>query len=274
LRRRFFVDAFTGSTACLTGDAAHHLGRVLRAEPGQLYELSDGNSVFLARIIGLSTDRIDFSLLEKLPTRASPLQISILLSIVKFERFEWALEKATELGVNAIVPLAAARSEKGLVSAADKRFARWRRILLESAQQARCLRPPSIDLVKQAAAAFAESAAPLKVLFSERAAAVPVQAVLKEAASKMNEKVVPPTIALAIGPEGGWTDKEFAAASAAGFQEASLGENILRTDTAVIAGLAAAQLYFQGCGQTPTEGANTDDGSADRAEGPATRISH
>jgi len=131
LRRRFFVDAFAGGSACLAGDAAHHLGRVLRAEAGQLYELSDGNSVFLARIVGVSGDRIDFTLLEKLPERTSPLEISILLSIVKFERFEWAIEKATELGVNTIVPLAAARSERALVSAAAKRIARWRKILLE-----------------------------------------------------------------------------------------------------------------------------------------------
>jgi 16S rRNA (uracil1498-N3)-methyltransferase len=273
LRRRFFVDAFAGSSACLTGDTAHHLGRVLRAETGQLYELSDGSSVFLARIIGVSRDRIDFSLLEKLANRASTLQISILLSIVKFERFEWALEKATELGVNTIVPLAAARSEKALVSAAAKRVARWRKILLESAQQARCLRPPSIDPVKQAAAAFAEKAASLKVLFSERPTAIPVQAVFKEAASKMDEKTMPPTIALAIGPEGGWTDGEFAAASAAGFREASLGENILRTETAVIAGLAAAHLCFQGGGQTPAEGQNPDQESAVRTGSPATGIS-
>jgi 16S rRNA (uracil1498-N3)-methyltransferase len=273
LRRRFFVNAFAGSSACLTGDVAHHLGRVLRAETGQLYELSDGTSVFLARIIGVSTDRIDFSLLEKLPNRASPLQISILLSIVRFERFEWALEKATELGVNTVVPVAAARSEKALVSAAAKRIARWRKILLESAQQARCLRPPLIDPVKQVVAAFAENAASLKVLFSERPAAVPAQAVFKEAASKMEGKVVPPAIALAIGPEGGWTDGEFAAASAAGFREACLGENILRTETAVIAGLAAANLYFQGFGQTPVEGANPDFEGAAPAESPATGTS-
>ena len=67
MRRRFFVEAFAGGTACLTGDAAHHLGRVLRAEPGQLYELSDANSVFLARVARVSGDRIDFTLLENLP---------------------------------------------------------------------------------------------------------------------------------------------------------------------------------------------------------------
>jgi 16S rRNA (uracil1498-N3)-methyltransferase len=243
LRRRFFVEAFAGGTACLTGDAAHHLGRVLRAEPGQLYELSDANSVFLARIERVSSGRVDFALLEKIPAARSPLDLSILLSIAKFDRYEWALEKAAELGVNTIVPLAAERSEKALVSAAVKRAARWRKILLESAQQARCLRPPLLSEVTRPSAAFAGNKASLRVLFSERSGVLPVQDIFGEAASKRVAEL-PLQVALAVGPEGGWTDQEFDAASAAGFREASLGNNILRTETAVIAGLAAAHLYF------------------------------
>jgi 16S rRNA (uracil1498-N3)-methyltransferase len=274
LRRRFFVEAFAGGTACLTGDAAHHLGRVLRAEPGQLYELSDANSVFLARVERVSAERIDFALLEKLPAARTSLDVSLLLAIVKFDRYEWALEKATELGVNTIVPVAAERSEKALVSAAAKRAARWRKILLESAQQARCLRPPSLQAVTQPAAAFVENAASLKVLFSERGRAVPVQTVFKEAASKISEGNAPRRIALAVGPEGGWTDEEFDAASAAGFREASLGENILRTETAVIAGLAAAHLYFDGAGQAPKERGHRDHEGAGQAESDDAGASH
>jgi 16S rRNA (uracil1498-N3)-methyltransferase len=245
LRRRFFVEAFAGGTACLTGDAAHHLGRVLRAEPGQLYELSDAASVFLARVERVSGDRIDFALLEKLPAVRASLDVSILLAIAKFDRYEWALEKATELGVNTIVPLAAERSEKALVSAAPKRSVRWRKILLESAQQARCLRPPLLFEVTRPAAAFAANTASLRVLFSERSGVLPVQEIFEEAASKRVGEL-PLQVALAVGPEGGWTDQEFDTASAAGFREASLGNNILRTETAVIAGLAAAHLYLDG----------------------------
>ena len=254
MRRRFFVEAFAGGTARLTGDAAHHLGRVLRAEPGQLYELSDANSVFLARIERVSSNRIDFALLEKLPAPAAGafVDVSILLAIVKFDRYEWALEKATELGVNTIVPLVADRSEKALVSAAVKRAARWRKILLEAAQQARSLRPPFLCEMTSPAAGFAGNKGSLKVLLSERGGAVPVQDIFKEAQSKgLGE--LPMHVALAIGPEGGWTDQEFDAASAAGFREASLGSNILRTETAVIAGLAAAHLYFDNSTQAPKE---------------------
>lgn len=248
MRRRFFVESFAGGAARLEGDAAHHLGRVLHAGPGQLYELSDGNSVFVARIERLARDHIDFSLLEPVPAAAPSLEICLLLAVVKFDRFEWALEKATELGVHRIVPLAAERSAKALVLAAPKRAVRWRKILLESAQQARCLRPPSLAEIVRPAAAFAQAAAPLQVLFSENPSAVPLRSVFAEAASKLEEEKTPRRIALAVGPEGGWTDREFAAASAAGFREAALGKGILRTETAVVAALAAVHLYFDSDG--------------------------
>jgi 16S rRNA (uracil1498-N3)-methyltransferase len=138
---------FDTDSATLHGDTAEHLGRVLRAEPGQLYELSDGRSVWLGRIerVALSKrgdSRVDFALVEPMAAREPSLEIQLLISLVKFDRFEWCLEKATELGAASIVPLAAARTDKPLIVAAEKRRARWERILIESAQQARRLRPP------------------------------------------------------------------------------------------------------------------------------------
>jgi len=246
VRRRFYVDSFAGDRARLAGEDAHHLGRVLHAEPGQLYELSDGSSVFTARIERISPNQIDFSLVEKLPVSAAAAspEIVVLLAIVKFDRFEWALEKATELGADAIVPLTAERSAKALVMAAPKRAERWRKILRESAQQARRLRPPVLEAAMRAGAAFAEAAAGLKILFSERASAAPARVVFEGAASQGKREAGAGQVTLAFGPEGGWTEEEFEAAAAAGFQEASLGRNILRTETAVIAGLAATRLYF------------------------------
>jgi 16S rRNA (uracil1498-N3)-methyltransferase len=238
MRRRFYVDRFDANSATLNGEAAEHLGRVLRAEPGQLYELSDGNSVWLGRIerVTLSKrggNRIELALVEHLPAREPWLHLHLLIAIVKFDRFEWCLEKATELGVTEIVPLAAARTDKPLVAAAGKRHARWEKILFESAQQSRRLRPPVLSGKRGAvrpAAAFTASAATLKILFSERREAKPLHEVLRGAKGN--------SVALAIGPEGGWTDDEILSAQAAGFIETSLGENILRTETAVLAALA------------------------------------
>ena len=244
MRRRFFVDRFEEGRAALRGDAAHHLGRVLRAESGQSYELSDGHAVWLARVEGVGRDAVEFALVEPIAAREARLAATLLLAIVKFDRFEWALEKATELGADVIVPLAAERSEKALASAAAKRAERWERILLESAQQARCLRPPELRPLASPAIGFRAAEASIKVLLSERGS-TPLRSVLQ---SGVSEPRVPNAdrvrVALAIGPEGGWTDHEFAEGAAAGFREACLGSNVLRTETAVAAGLGAAHLYF------------------------------
>ncbi len=243
MRRRFFVDEFEAGSATLRGEAAHHLGRVLRAEAGQLYELSDGRCLWLARTENVGRDEVQFSLVEQLPAPLAPVRIEMLLAIVKFDRFEWALEKATELGVDEIVPLAADRSEKGPIAAAEKRAERWKRILAESAQQARRLRIPALGAAIKTRDAFSAPAAALKLLLSERAGARPMREVIEPAAALRQENDAA-RVAIAIGPEGGWTDAEFASAAACGFVEVALGANILRTETAVCAALAAVQYAF------------------------------
>jgi 16S rRNA (uracil1498-N3)-methyltransferase len=233
VRRRFFVEQFTGNTAAIEGDTAHHLGRVLRAQQGQLYELSDGQRVRLGRIEQVSRDRIDFALLDEIPAHPPAVDVTLLLSVVKFDVFEWAIEKATELGVSTIVPLASARSEKALLAAAGKRAERWKKILAEASQQSRRVRVPVLQTVSQPTQAFsAHSAAAAKIMLSERPDAPALHRIL-------NADSRSPQVVLAIGPEGGWTDAEFAAAQASGFREASLGKLILRTETAVVAALAS-----------------------------------
>src|SRR5215475_1350643 len=147
MRRRFFVERFEGDGAVIGGEAAHHLGRVLRAEVGQVYELSDGERVRLGRVESVGRDRVEFALLEEVPAYRPVVETTLLLSIVKFDAFEWALEKATELGVRRVVPLAAARSEKALIAAAAKRAERWRKILLEASQQSRRVSVPELGAV-------------------------------------------------------------------------------------------------------------------------------
>ena len=214
----------------MEGEAAHHQGRVLRAQPGQLYELSDGSKVWLGRIETISRDSVYFSLLEELPAYSSPIETTLLLSVVKFDSFEWALEKATELGVRSIVPLAAARSEKALVAAAPKRAERWKKILFEASQQSRRVQLPELRGLAKPEEAFGAQGDGLRIFLSEAPDSKPLREVLRGQPAGR--------VALAIGPEGGWTDAEVAAAKSSGFHDASLGRLILRTVTAVIAALA------------------------------------
>src|SRR5690349_12376547 len=208
----------------MEGDAAHHLGRVLRAQTGQLYELSDGQNVWLSRIESVTRDRVQFNLLEELPAAHPSVNVTLLLAVVKFDAFEWALEKATELGVSAIVPLAAERSEKALLTAAAKRSERWKKILLEAAQQSRRVSLPVLDGLAKPEIAFASNKEGLRVVLSERSTATPLRRALQ------GQRAAASAI-LAIGPEGGWTEAEFASACNTGFSEASLGRRILRSET-------------------------------------------
>jgi 16S rRNA (uracil1498-N3)-methyltransferase len=215
----------------MEGEAAHHLGRVLRAQIGQRYELSDGERVWLGEIASVGRDRVQFTLVEEMPAHKPTLDITLLLSVVKFDMFEWAIEKATELGVTTIVPLSSARSEKALVTSSVKRAERWKKILLESSQQSRRVRVPLLEELAAPENAFASHKDGLLILLSERPDSPSIRRVL--------EGLRQTKATLAIGPEGGWTDAEFDAARRSGFQEASLGKLILRTETAVVAALSS-----------------------------------
>ena len=215
----------------MEGDAAHHLGRVLRAQAGQLYELSDGEHVWLGRIDKVGRDRVEFALLEELPVHQAGLRVTLLLAVVKFDMFEWAIEKAAELGVATIVPLSAARSDKALLAAAGKRAERWRKILLEASQQSRRVRVPVLSELAKPEEVFSSHQEGLRVMLSELPGAPAIQKVLQGRQES--------SATLAIGPEGGWSDAEFAAGRRSGFLEASLGMLVLRTETAVVAALAS-----------------------------------
>ena len=231
MRRRFFVEQFEDGIAIIEGETAQHLGRVLRAREGQLYELSDGEKVWLGRITKVARDAVEFALEEQLEAHRPTLDVTLLLAIVKFDSFEWAIEKATELGIGTIVPLAAARSDNALLHAAEKRSARWKKILAESSQQSRRLRIPLLNAPTRTEDAFSNIHDGLKLLLSERPGAPPMRNLLA------GQRAAKATIA--IGPEGGWTDNELELAAKGGFQQVSLGRLILRTETAVVAALAS-----------------------------------
>jgi 16S rRNA (uracil1498-N3)-methyltransferase len=237
VRRRFFVQQFTDDRAVMEGEEAHHVGRVLRAQPGQIYELSDGNRVRLGRIESVTRDEVEFALLEEVPSYQPAVHTALLLAIVKFDAFEWALEKATELGVGTIIPVSAARSEKGLIAGAAKRAERWQKIIAGASEQSRRVRMPELREAMRVESAFRETGDGLKILLSERHGARNLKAILDGAR--------PDRAALAIGPEGGWTDEELADAGAFGFQEASMGKMILRTETAVTAALASLNFALE-----------------------------
>ncbi|SPE24266.1 Ribosomal RNA small subunit methyltransferase E [Candidatus Sulfopaludibacter sp. SbA3] len=230
-RRRFFVPAIHAGAAELRGEEARHLARVLRAEPGQRYEISDNECVWLAEIAEAHGDRVVFRAIEPIAAPMPPVRITVCAALIKFDRFEWMVEKATELGAARIQPVEAARSEKGLFEASHKRSERWTRIARESSQQSRRLRVPEILAALRFAAALALEA-DFHYFLEEATTAPPLLRVLPATRDPSGH------VALLIGPEGGWTDAERHAATAAGWHAVSLGPQVLRAETATAAALA------------------------------------
>lgn len=226
-RRLFYAQEWKADRAWLRGEAAGHLRRVLRAQPGQIYELSDGERVWLARIESFGREQVEFSLLEPAAVIRPPAPVVLLAALFKFDRFEWMLEKAAELGVERITPVASLRSEKGLEAAAARRRARWEKILREAGQQSRRLRPPVLSQAVSLEEAL-HTQAGTRLWLEEEAGAAPILGELRPGG----------TVAVLCGPEGGWDDRERAAAKAAGWKAVSLSTGILRAETAAVAAVA------------------------------------
>ena len=224
-RRRWIADKVSGDRAVLIGSHAQHLARVLRARVGQEFDVAVNGKVRRGRVISTADQRVEFELGEEVAESAAP-NIILALSIFKFDHMEWAIEKCTELGVSRIVPVIARRTDSHLATAAAKRVERWQRIALAAAQQSRRRAPPEIlPPVKLREVLGIQAAS--RIVLSE-----------SETELMLGEVAASGEIALAIGPEGGWTEEERQLFRESGWTSASLGKTILRAETAAIAAMA------------------------------------
>ena len=226
-RRRWIADRVEGDRAWLLGPNANHLFRVLRVKVGQEFDVAANGVLRLAKVVSAKHEQVEFLLGAEVESAALP-QVTVYLSIFKFDRMEWALEKLTELGVGRIVPMIAQRTEEHLAKAAAKRVERWRKIAREASQQARRVAPPEIAdpvILKKAIADVQGS----RIVLSESENQISLKIALSES---------PPPLALAFGPEGGWSEAELALFNVEGWKPSSLGHTILRAETAAIAAVA------------------------------------
>lgn len=235
-RRRFFAPPsafnFTKRTITLTADEARHLREVLRLKPGDEVSVFDGvGKEFRARVAQARRDSAELDLDEELePARPeSPLKITLAVALLKGEKFDLVVQKATELGVYKIVPLMTRFADIKLrdESDASKRLARWQRIALEAAKQSGRALVPEVSL---------------PVLF---------EAVLKNSCLLFSEKggqgltrIATDSVTAIVGSEGGWSEEELDIARAAGAQIVTLGGRILRAETAAITATALLQHRF------------------------------
>ena len=241
-RRRWIADEITGDTAALVGEHAAHLARVLRAEVGQEFDIATGEEVRRGTITTISYDRIEFALGAKqhLTLRSGAPKITLALAIFKFDRMDWAIEKCTEIGVARIIPVIARRTEVHLASAAVKRRERWQRIVRQAAEQSPRPAPPEVAApvkLKDLDVDGVLAAEALRVVLDESLAGSDGDTRLGEILQSHSFGV---ELALAVGPEGGWADGELSWFYEAGWIAASLGDTILRAETAAVVATALA----------------------------------
>ena len=233
-RRRWIADRISGDEALLLGKNAEHLSRVLRARVGQQFEIATPTGVRLGKIVDIQPDRVVFSTTElpHMEAERASTKIHIYLAVFKFDRFDWAVEKCTELGASSIVPLIARRTDAHLAAAAQKRVERWRRMAHEAAQQSRRDSVPHIANPEKLEKAIS-AAAGYCIVLAENEREHNLRDVLDQS----------PELSLAVGPEGGWTEPEVGFFREHKWIAASLGDSILRAETAAIAALAIAQAF-------------------------------
>jgi len=240
--RRWIADRWDEVTATLTGATADHLIRVLRAQPGMTADVVAGGRVFRAEVAAIDNgangeSEVRFNLIAEMKAEPS-LAITLVMSVYKFDRMEWAIEKLTELGVAEIAPVIARRSEKHLVQAATKRVERWRRIAHEASQQSRRSDVPVIQEPLSLAECVRRESDAVRIVLAEQERSTTLRKALEAAIDEAG--VEAPSFQIAIGPEGGWSPEEEGLFDANGWKAVSLGPRILRAETAAITALAVA----------------------------------
>ena len=235
-RRRWIADEVSGNHAALIGSHAQHLVRVLRARVGQEFDVSTRSGVRRGRVVNLADERVEFELGDEVPA-AAPFRVTVILSIFKFDRMAWAIEKCTELGATRIIPMVARRTQAHLAEAAPKRCERWQKIARQAAEQSRRVAPPEISQPMNLKEAVLLQGA-TRIVLAEAEEEVSLKKALQPHAADGE-------VVLAFGPEGGWTEYEFDLFSKAGWITASLGGNILRAETAAVAALAVVMAEME-----------------------------
>lgn len=240
--RRWIAEHWDEATAILVGAQAEHLARVLRAQPGMQADVVAGGHVFHAEVAAVSPREVRFNLINEIESDPA-LPLALVLAVYKFDRMEWVIEKATELGVAVVAPVIARRTEKHLAQAAEKRAERWRRIAHESAQQSRRSDVPIVYDPVPLAARVREASESTRIVLAEQERTTTLRNALDEAVAAAEAEM--PALEIAIGPEGGWAPSEEALFDANGWRAASLGPRILRAETAAIAALAVVASYLE-----------------------------
>ncbi|WP_435015761.1 RsmE family RNA methyltransferase [Tundrisphaera sp. TA3] len=235
--RFFYPNPPVDGIATLEGDEARHLARVRRVAVGECVELFDGKGrAFRAEVEGLGRDRVTLRIVGPGPDSGVPAcSLTLATAVPKGDRFDWLVEKATEVGVARLVPLTTARS---VVDPRATKLDRLRRAIIEAAKQSRRDRLMDLDAAVAWSALVRDGRAPFRYIADP--SGPPIAAVEPPARGS--------SAILAIGPEGGFAPEELAEAADQGWRPVGLGAHILRIETAALVGAATLLALSEAAG--------------------------
>jgi 16S rRNA (uracil1498-N3)-methyltransferase len=231
----FFIEKtrVAGKSATLEGLEHRHLSKAARCRVGDVVWLFDEEGTkYRARVEGLDPVRTTLAILEKTNSEETRTRIMIGQSLLKAKAMDFIVQKATELGAFAFIPILSSRSIAKIGEQAEKKVARWAKIAREAAKQAKTGMVPRIEPVEALAEILGSKVASKKIFLSERSGRYLRDLVSGPSAGP------PPDAIILVGPEGGWTEEEEAAIIRSGFEAASLGKSVLRAETASLSALA------------------------------------
>jgi 16S rRNA (uracil1498-N3)-methyltransferase len=237
-----------GISLPLPKELAHQVRDVLRLNLGeQLILLDNQGHEILATVESSSRAGVSVQLLERHPGKeSSPIRIVLYQGLLKSARFEWILEKGTELGVAVFAPILCRRSMAGLDAAGTAKILRWQRIVQEATEQCGRVTLPELLPIRPLAKALGEMPTDsLAIMPWEEASGRSLRDVLVHARARVENPLLPQTIHLFIGPEGGLTPDEAALARSHGVQVVTLGPRILRAETAALASVASIMFALE-----------------------------
>lgn len=230
---RFFIDPPAGTTVTLTGDSAAHISKSLRMAVGDVLTLCDGAGTdYAAEVSAMDRNTVTAEITGRTASIGEPdVRIVLFQGLPKGDKMDWIVQKAVELGAAEIVPFAAARSVSRLDDdGARKKTARWQKIADEAAGQCQRGRLPQVAVRVSYTEALRRAADCDRIFFCYEGGGAGLRTLLAER---------PGSVAVFVGPEGGFAPEEVAQAEAAGAVRVTLGTRILRTETAPLAALSA-----------------------------------
>ena len=230
--------------ARLEGGEHHHLGRVLRAKPGQrVWLVDEAANSYEAEVLEVGETGTDLKLLSLAAAPVTPVRIILGQALLKSKKMDWVVQKATELGADLIIPLATARAIVKVAGGEVRRLERWRKIAREAAKQSRRTSLPGLE-EPLPFRAFIEGCPGTRKLILTEDGGTALKDLLDQGPGEAAAGEAP-AVLLAVGPEGGWTKVEEAAGRAAGFEAVSLGRQPLRSETAALAALAMISHFWR-----------------------------